>query len=54
MRQAGPAFLTMMLMPLTYSIAYGVIGGLGFAIGLWILDGVWETSKVCMPFMVKK
>ncbi|WJX40734.1 Adenine/guanine permease azg1 [Trifolium repens] len=29
MRQAIPAFVTMILMPLTYSIAYGLIGGIG-------------------------
>jgi AGZA family xanthine/uracil permease-like MFS transporter len=29
MRQAVPAFLTLALMPLTYSIAYGLIGGIG-------------------------
>ncbi|MCI60463.1 adenine/guanine permease AZG1-like, partial [Trifolium medium] len=28
MRQAIPAFVTMILMPLTYSIAYGLIGGI--------------------------
>ncbi|KAI4385625.1 hypothetical protein MLD38_003627 [Melastoma candidum] len=29
MRQAIPAFITLILMPLTYSIAYGLIGGIG-------------------------
>lgn len=29
MRQAVPAFMTLALMPLTYSIAYGLIGGIG-------------------------
>ncbi|KAM1020346.1 hypothetical protein ACFX13_042326 [Malus domestica] len=29
MRQAIPAFVTLILMPLTYSIAYGLIGGIG-------------------------
>lgn len=27
-RQAAPAFLTIILMPLTYSVAYGVMAGL--------------------------
>lgn len=30
MRQALPAFVTMILMPLTYSIAYGLIGGIRY------------------------
>ncbi|GFY84475.1 AZA-guanine resistant1 [Actinidia rufa] len=29
MREAIPAFVTLILMPLTYSIAYGLIGGIG-------------------------
>ncbi|KAL8247851.1 hypothetical protein R6Q59_009067 [Mikania micrantha] len=29
MRQAVPAFVTLILMPLTYSVAYGLIGGIG-------------------------
>ncbi|GAX75518.1 hypothetical protein CEUSTIGMA_g2961.t1 [Chlamydomonas eustigma] len=36
-RQAVPAFLTILLMPLTYSIAYGVLAGLLSAIFLWIV-----------------
>lgn len=38
MRQAIPAFITLMLMPLTYSIAYGLIGGIGTYIVLHIWD----------------
>jgi len=34
---AIPAFLTIMLMPLTYSIAYGVMAGLLSTILLWII-----------------
>jgi xanthine/uracil/vitamin C permease (AzgA family) len=34
---AVPCFLTIILMPLTYSIAYGVMGGLLSAILLWIV-----------------
>jgi AGZA family xanthine/uracil permease-like MFS transporter len=33
-RQAAPAFVTILLMPLTYSIAYGIICGLGLTIFL--------------------
>ncbi|XP_047328178.1 adenine/guanine permease AZG1 [Impatiens glandulifera] len=38
MRQAIPAFVTLLLMPLTYSIAYGLIGGIGTYIVLQIPD----------------
>ncbi|KAL1559377.1 Adenine/guanine permease azg1 [Salvia divinorum] len=42
MRQAIPAFITLILMPLTYSIAYGLIAGIGTYIvlhlGDWIRD----------------
>lgn len=38
MRQAIPAFVTMILMPLTYSIAYGLIGGIGTYIVLHLWD----------------
>ncbi|CAA7389286.1 unnamed protein product [Spirodela intermedia] len=42
MRQGIPAFITMILMPLTYSIAYGLIGGIGTFIVLNLLD--WGTG----------
>lgn len=38
MRQAIPAFVTMLLMPLTYSIAYGLIGGIGSYMALHMWD----------------
>ncbi|KAK9282999.1 hypothetical protein L1049_011226 [Liquidambar formosana] len=38
MRQAIPAFITLILMPLTYSIAYGLIGGIGTYIVLHLWD----------------
>ncbi|KAF2296404.1 hypothetical protein GH714_037819 [Hevea brasiliensis] len=38
MRQAIPAFVTLILMPLTYSIAYGLIGGIGTYIVLHLSD----------------
>lgn len=41
MKQAIPAFLTLILMPLTYSIAYGLIGGIGTYIALHALDLDW-------------
>ncbi|KAG6512447.1 adenine/guanine permease AZG2-like [Zingiber officinale] len=39
-KEAMPAFLTMILMPLTYSIAYGIIAGVGTHIALHLFDGV--------------
>lgn len=38
MKEAIPAFVTMILMPLTYSIAYGLIGG----IGTYIVLNLWD------------
>ncbi|RVW42433.1 Adenine/guanine permease AZG1 [Vitis vinifera] len=42
MRQAIPAFVTLLLMPLTYSIAYGLIGGIGTFIVLHLWD--WTVA----------
>ncbi|KAG9445328.1 hypothetical protein H6P81_016668 [Aristolochia fimbriata] len=41
MRQAVPGFLTMILMPLTYSIAYGIIAG----IGSFIVFNAWDWAR---------
>lgn len=41
MRQAIPAFMTLILMPLTYSIAYGLIGG----IGTYIVLNLWDWGE---------
>lgn len=38
MREAIPAFITLILMPLTYSIAYGLIGGIGSYVVLHLWD----------------
>ncbi len=35
-RKAVPAFLTILLMPLTYSVAYGVIAGIMASIAIWL------------------
>ncbi|KAJ4823383.1 Adenine/guanine permease azg2 [Turnera subulata] len=40
MKEAVPAFMTMILMPLTYSIANGIIGGIGLYIALGLYDHV--------------
>ncbi|XP_002520845.2 adenine/guanine permease AZG1 [Ricinus communis] len=41
MRQAIPAFVTLLLMPVTYSIAYGLIGG----IGTYIVLNLWDWCE---------
>ncbi|KAL7614604.1 hypothetical protein Lser_V15G09082 [Lactuca serriola] len=41
MRQAIPAFMTLILMPLTYSIAYGLIGG----IGTYMVLNLWDCGE---------
>lgn len=38
LREGIPAFVTIILMPLTYSIAYGLIGGIGTYIALHLWD----------------
>ncbi|XP_042500011.1 adenine/guanine permease AZG2-like [Macadamia integrifolia] len=37
-KEGVPAFITMLLMPLTYSISYGIIGGIGLHIALNLYD----------------
>ncbi|XP_043723480.1 adenine/guanine permease AZG1 [Telopea speciosissima] len=46
MREAIPAFVTMMLMPMTYSIAYGLVGGIGTYIVLHLWD--WGVGFLVM------
>ncbi|QCE15338.1 putative MFS transporter [Vigna unguiculata] len=41
MREAIPAFVTLILMPLTYSIAYGLIGG----IGTYVVLNLWDWGR---------
>ncbi|KAK6145682.1 hypothetical protein DH2020_022502 [Rehmannia glutinosa] len=41
MREAIPAFMTLILMPFTYSIAYGLIGG----IGTYIVLRMWDWGE---------
>jgi adenine/guanine/hypoxanthine permease len=48
MKQAIPAFITLIGMPLTYSIAYGLIGGIGTYIVINLFDwayGAWIWIK---------
>ncbi|KAK4746945.1 hypothetical protein SAY87_025982 [Trapa incisa] len=47
MRQAIPAFVTLILMPLSYSIAYGLIGGIGTYIVLHLWDWGEELHSRC-------
>ncbi|KAJ9678015.1 hypothetical protein PVL29_022792 [Vitis rotundifolia] len=45
-KEAVPAFATMVLMPLTYSIANGIIGGVGIYIVLSLYDyAVWVVRR---------
>ncbi|KAK3230028.1 hypothetical protein Dsin_001909 [Dipteronia sinensis] len=52
MRQAIPAFVTLILMPLTYSIAYGLIGGIGTYMVLHIWD--WCEELLVKVGVLKK
>lgn len=56
MREAIPAFVTIILMPLTYSIANGIIGGIGTYIALSLYDTAcgWVNWLVKMRRMVRK
>ncbi|KAI4336272.1 hypothetical protein L6164_014817 [Bauhinia variegata] len=47
-KEAVPAFATMLLMPLTYSIANGIIGGIGLYIALSLYDLVVSLIKWLM------
>ncbi|XP_023553604.1 adenine/guanine permease AZG1-like isoform X1 [Cucurbita pepo subsp. pepo] len=47
MQQAIPAFMTLILMPLTYSIAYGLIGGIGTYVVLHVPDWGWAGLEKC-------
>ncbi|GAB4827685.1 hypothetical protein Ancab_034571 [Ancistrocladus abbreviatus] len=46
MKQAIPAFITLIVMPLTYSIAYGLIGGIGTYIVLHLWDWGLEALGI--------
>ena len=45
MKDAMPAFIAIILMPLTYSISNGIIGGIGFYIALSLYDYVLMAVK---------
>ncbi|KAI3705683.1 hypothetical protein L1987_75924 [Smallanthus sonchifolius] len=51
MKQAIPAFITLILMPLTYSIAYGLIGGIGTYMVLNFYD--WGEGVLCKYGILK-
>ncbi|KAK1431995.1 hypothetical protein QVD17_08843 [Tagetes erecta] len=51
MKQAIPAFITLILMPLTYSIAYGLIGGIGTYMVLNFYD--WGKVFLCKFEIIK-
>ncbi|XP_073013766.1 adenine/guanine permease AZG2 [Typha latifolia] len=44
-KEAVPAFLTMVLMPLTFSIAYGIIAGIGIYLALHSYDYILELWR---------
>ncbi|PON79037.1 AzgA purine transporter [Parasponia andersonii] len=52
MRQAIPAFVTLILTPLTYSIAYGLIGGIGTYVVLHLWD--WGEALLGKYGIVKR
>lgn len=56
MKIAFPSFLTIVLMPLSYSIAYGVLTGILANITLWLFIGtidigraLWRRDGVTTP-----
>ncbi len=49
-QQAVPAFLTIVLIPLTYSVAYGVIAGLGSALFLYLGFLVYDLLATMLGF----
>ncbi|PSS07710.1 Adenine/guanine permease [Actinidia chinensis var. chinensis] len=55
-REAVPAFVTMLLMPLTYSISNGIIGGIGLYIALGLYDYIvgWFCWLIKMRRVVSK
>eukprot|EP00197_Chlamydomonas_leiostraca_P014441 CAMPEP_0202858862 /NCGR_PEP_ID=MMETSP1391-20130828/1213_1 /ASSEMBLY_ACC=CAM_ASM_000867 /TAXON_ID=1034604 /ORGANISM="Chlamydomonas leiostraca, Strain SAG 11-49" /LENGTH=583 /DNA_ID=CAMNT_0049537827 /DNA_START=90 /DNA_END=1841 /DNA_ORIENTATION=+ len=46
--QAIPAFLTIALIPMTYSIAYGIIAGLGTYIGLYLCFLIYDLTLAAL------
>lgn len=61
MKIAFPAFLTIVLMPLSYSIAYGVLTGILANITLWLFIGaidmcraLWRRDGVTTPRTVSE
>lgn len=51
---AIPAFLTVAVMPLTYSIAYGLIAGIGSWIVLWACDLTLNRLTTCFASVTPK
>lgn len=47
-RQAVPAFITIVMMPLTYSIAYGLIGGICSYIFIYLANFILDLISVAM------
>ncbi|GFS39838.1 xanthine/uracil permease family protein [Actinidia rufa] len=55
-KEAVPAFVTMLLMPLTYSISNGIVGGIGLYIALELYDYIvgWISCMIKMRRVVAK
>ncbi|KAK7842778.1 adenine/guanine permease AZG2 [Quercus suber] len=56
MKEAIPAFITMLLMPLTYSIANGIVAGIGLYVALSLYDYILGSIRwlIKMKKMVAK
>eukprot|EP01083_Nonionella_stella_P041144 111577_1 len=52
-RQSVPAFLTIIMMPFTYSIAYGIIAGLFVHLVIWITDKLFDCCCASIPGLRK-
>lgn len=46
--EAFPAFITIALMPLTYSISNGLLAGLAATFALWLLETATEVVKAVL------
>merc|ERR1712154_730614 len=52
-RQSVPAFMTIIIMPFTYSIAYGIIAGLFLHFIIWITDKLFDFCCGRIPSLAK-
>lgn len=45
-QHAIPAFLTVAIIPLTYSIAYGIIAGITSYFFIWLAGTLWDICAI--------